>query len=473
MHNNEEYISPSGTPSLPSSSPKPEHKRHISVSGSTISTLALEAGEKLEAKFKSAKSKISGTGLGISISHTDKSSDALSIGNSIERPPSTRSTRSGEPLVLHGWTLTTPVGFRDVCRTIRETGFVTSNLPIIVSLEVHADLDQQEVMVKIMKEEWKGCLIDEAHESCNPEERLPRLEEILNKILVKVKKASPQNLEPTPNSSTLAPVNPRADGESGGSASEDERVTKKKAKICENLSNLGIYTHSEHFVSFDSKSAKKPSHIFSIGEGQIMDLHEKKREIMFAHNRDFFMRAYPAGYRVDSSNLDPSTFWRKGVQMVALNWQRCDEGVMLNEGMFAGEHGWALKPPGYRTDPKEPIPFKTLHLKLTILAGQRIPIPEGQNEKNLHPSIRCELHVEKPGDKNIEGMTKVRGGEWKHRTPPAKGDHPDFGQNGITLDFPQVDGVVEELTFVRYVHSSFRCLSHDYLCHECHLRKRR
>lgn len=429
-------------------SPKPEHKRHFS--GTTISTFVQEASEKLEAKLKSAKSKIGGN------AHENSSTDALAVGNSIKRPSSMRSIRNGEPLVLHGWTFTAPVGFRDVCKTIRETAFITSNLPLIVSLEVHADLEQQEVMVKIMKEEWKGYLIDEAHETCNPEERLPRLDELLNKILIKVKKASgqpPQMLEPTASGNSLAPVPSRNDGESGGSASEDERVTKKKAKICESLSNLGIYTHSEHFASFNSESAKKPSHIYSISENMIVELHEKKPEIMFEHNRDYFMRAYPAGFRIDSSNLDPSGFWRKGVQMVALNWQNCDEAVMLNEGMFAGENGWALKPPGYRSGSKEPIGYKTVHLRITVYAGQHIPLPENQVEKGFHPSIRCELHAEKPEDR--EKSNKSKGGEWKQRTPLGKGDHPDFGKDGVVLDFPEVDGIVEELSFVRYVHFLF------------------
>jgi phosphatidylinositol phospholipase C delta len=421
----------------------------------------VEAGEKLESKLKSAKHKIGGTGLGINLLHSDKSADTLASRNSTERPASMRSMRNGEPLVLHGWTLTAPVGFRDVCKTIRETAFQTSNLPVIVSLEVHANLEQQEVMVNIMKEEWKGYLVDEAQPTCNPEERLPRLEELLNKILIKVKKAStqqqtPQMLEARASSTNLAPVPSRNDGESGGSASEDERSTKKKVKICESLSNLGIYTHSEHFVSFEANSSKKPSHIFSIGEGQIMDLHEKKRDAMFEHNRDYFMRAYPAGFRIDSSNLDPSSFWRKGIQMVALNWQKCDEGVMLNEAMFSGESGWVLKPPGYRSESKDLIPFKTVHLKITIYSGQHIPIPEGQDNKGFHPSIRCELHAEKPEDKTAEGVTKVKGGEWKHRTPHAKGDNPDWGKDGVVLDFPLVDGILEELSFVRYVISAFR-----------------
>ena len=357
--------------------------------------------------------------------------------------------RNGEPLVLHGWTLTTPVGFRAVCKSIRETAFLTSKLPIIVSLEVHADVEQQEIMVDIMKEEWKGLLVEAPDKDCNPEERLPRLDEMLEKILIKVKKAS---VEPASSSNSLAPVSSHRDGDSA-SGSEDERgnVKPKKVKICEALSNLGVYTHSEHFVSFEAKSAKKPSHIFSIGENQIMELHQTRQQDMFNHNRDFFMRAYPAGFRIDSSNLDPSVFWRKGVQMVALNWQNLDQGMMLNEGMFAGEHGWVLKPPGYRSDPTEAINQKTLDLKVTVYAGQHIPIPPHQTERGFHPYIRCELHVEKPEEKSgdpIPGGGRVKGGEFKQKTEYKKGDHPDFGDHGVVLEFKEIK-VVEELSFVR------------------------
>jgi hypothetical protein len=44
----------------------------------------------------------------------------------------------GEPAVFHGYTLTKEVPFRDVCRAIKENAFVNSELPVIVSLEVHA-----------------------------------------------------------------------------------------------------------------------------------------------------------------------------------------------------------------------------------------------------------------------------------------------------------------------------------------------
>jgi len=321
-------------------------------------------------------------------------------------------------------------------------------------LEVHADLEQQEIMVDIMKEEWKDLLIEQPQEGCNPEERLPRLEELMNKILIKVKKATADKQGPLKSDAvngpaTLAPVPSRTDVDSIHSGSEDERGNpKKKVNICKNLSNLGVYTHSEHFQSFEAPAAKKPPHIFSISEKQIIELHDAKKTEMIAHNRDFFMRAYPAGFRIDSSNLDPSGFWRKGVQMVAMNWQKLDEGMMLNEGMFAGENGWVLKPPGYRSDATEPIEYKTIDLKITIFAGQHIPIPADQTEKGFHPYIRCELHVERDQEHTSE---PIKAGDCKKQTSYLKGDHPDFGVDGYEMQFPHITKVVEELSFVRLV----------------------
>ncbi|RDL41470.1 Phosphoinositide phospholipase C [Venustampulla echinocandica] len=452
VHNGEPLESK--TPEI-GSPPKNDHKRHIS--GSTLSSKAAHALERAEEKYDSTKQKIKEkTGLGKENPAAEErgralTTDLLTAEQSEERSASVRSARSGEPLVLHGWTLTAPVGFRAVCKSIRETAFLTSNLPIIISLEVHADRDQQELMVSIMKEEWAGLLVEEPHETCNPVDRVPRLEELLNKILIKVKRAAASKQDTSSSGATLSPMPTRNAGDSGQSGSEDEKSsTKKKVKICEALSDLGIYTHSEHFSSFEAKSATSPSHIYSIGEKQILELHETKNTEMFGHNRDYFMRAYPAGFRIDSSNLDPSVFWRKGVQMVALNWQKLDEGMMLNEGMFAGEHGWVLKPPGYRSDPSEPIQFKTLDLKITVYAGQHIPLPPEQSSSGFHPYVKCELHVEKQDEDAIEGGSRAKEGEYKQRTPYMKGDHPDFGHEGIVLSFPAIPKVVEQLSFVRF-----------------------
>ena len=75
-------------------------------------------------------------------------------------PSSSPQQFRAEPRVLHGYTLTQSIPFRAVCHAIRNSAFVASDLPLIVSLEVHANLDQQQTMVQIMKESWQGNLVD-------------------------------------------------------------------------------------------------------------------------------------------------------------------------------------------------------------------------------------------------------------------------------------------------------------------------
>lgn len=368
-----------------------------------------------------------------------------------ERARSRQTFRRHEPIVMHGYTLTSPVGFREVCRAVRESAFETSNLPLIISLEVHCDFEQQELMVQIMKEEWAGLLVEKPHDGC-PKERQPRLEELLNKILIKVKKASTTE---TGSGSVLAPSTTWDDD---GASSDDERSVKKaKTMIGEPLSALGVYTHSEHFKAFETHAAKTPSHIFSISENRILDLYTTKKKEMFHHNRNYFMRAFPKGMRYDSSNMDPSLFWRKGVQMVAMNWQSWDEGMMLNEGMFAGEQGWVLKPKGFRSEDTihcDGIATHNLDLRIRVLAGQYIPLPtegasSGGNTRAFRPFVKCELHIEKQDDRpEADGLTRVI--TRKQQTSSGKTDHPDFGNHQNMFEFIKVPNVVDQLSFVRF-----------------------
>ena len=207
-----------------------------------------------------------------------------------------------------------------------------------------------------------------------------------------------------------------------------------------------------------------PTHVFSLSEKAVMEHHVSHGPTLFSHNRNYLMRAFPSGLRVSSSNLEPSVFWRKGVQMVALNWQKCDEGMMLNEGMFTGTAGWVLKPNGYRGTTRhdqgsrkesqvDAISHKTLDLTIQIFAGQDVPLPLGmKSEKSFHPYVKVELHVEQPSERSgapIEGEGHSKGAEHKRQTSTAKGRMPEYaGQN---IQFDNVPGVVEELSFVRSV----------------------
>ena len=334
-----------------------------------------------------------------------------------------------------------------------------SDLPVIVSLEVHAGPAQQEIMVDIMEDTWGSMLvrfpIDES-------EHLPCPNELRRKILVKVKYVEPEvvkkELAPAPISRT------RSSSSSGSESLTDVQGKKvKKSAIIGALGALGIYTRSYHFKSLTQPEATEPTHVFSLSEKKLMEVHQSHGPTLFSHNRNFLMRAFPSGMRVSSSNLDPSVFWRKGVQMVALNWQKFDAGMMLNEGMFADGGGWVLKPKGYRgasggrtrdlpeESQADAIAHRALTLSIEILGGQDIPLPlKDHKPDRFRPYVKCELHVEKPEERTgapIEGGGKSKDGEHKRRTKTSRGIEPEFG--GEKMDFVRIPEVVDELSFVR------------------------
>lgn len=239
-----------------------------------------------------------------------------------------------EPRVLHGYTLTKDITFRDVCTAIRASAFTTSDTPLIVSLEVHCSPAQQATMVRIMRDTWGDVLVPEP---AGDPEALPSPDALRNKILVKVKYAppgsSPEQYESSEDDRAVAAAN----GKKGKG---------KPSKIIQDLSRMGVYTRGVSFKSFDQPEAAMPTHIFSLAESKFLDHHEKQNEALWEHNKHYLMRAYPSGLRIRSDNLNPAPFWGSGAQVVALNWQQTDEGMMLNEAMFAGTGGYVLKPPG-------------------------------------------------------------------------------------------------------------------------------
>ena len=323
-----------------------------------------------------------------------------------------------------------------------------------------------------MKSVWSGFLIPPPVPDCAA---LPSPDSLRRKILVKVKYSNPKkaaaNLR-VGKHAVASDHRSQSRGGSSSSASENEELeaahSPKKIKISSvvpSLSALGIYTQAYHFKSLTAPEATVPTHVFSLSEKKLMEVHASSGPTLFSHNRNYLMRAFPSGMRVRSDNLDPSVFWRKGVQMVALNWQRWDEGMMLNEGMFNGSGGYVLKPKGYLGKPTssaipplskesqaDAIVHRTLSLSIEIFAAQSIPLPLGDIRPSaFHPYVKCELHVETPAERNgepIEHGGRAKEGEYKWRSRTMKGAEVDFGAEKV--EFKEISGVVEELSFLRY-----------------------
>ncbi|USP74618.1 hypothetical protein yc1106_01892 [Curvularia clavata] len=359
-----------------------------------------------------------------------------------------------EPRVLHGFTLTKEILFRDVCNTVKRYAFLASDLPLIVSLEVHCTPLQQAIMVNIMEEAWKEFLLPTPD---TEPDSLPSPVDLKRKILIKVKHV--------PSEKTTSPIT--SDKESTHSldvqtsAQGNRPKNANTANIIPRLSQLGIYTRGVSFKSIKQPEASMPNHIFSLSEPSAIKLHGTQPLELFYHNRNFLMRTYPAGTRVDSLNFDPNPFWRMGIQIVALNWQTWDVGMMLNEGMFSGTDGYVLKPKGYRSSDEatslheEPdIPQVTLdQLAIKILAVQDIPIDKtSDNPNGPRPYVKVELHTDAYISSPIQYDNEsghAKGTKYRAQTTHRRGTSSDFG--GELLEFTNVECVIPELAFVSFI----------------------
>lgn len=350
-------------------------------------------GKRLNKYVEGKKQPVQAAGAGSGQGGQEGDAAAATKTTSLSRTPTPQAAAVVEPRVLHGYTLTKEVSFRGVCEVIRDNAFVASDLPLIVSLEVHCRAEQQEIMVKIMEGTWKGLLIPSPEEDAKS---LPAPGDLRHKILVKVKYA-PKDAVPTPDTeSTVSKLETQStqgseeDKTRPGTAPDSHGKKKKKkkaSKVIEALSRLGIYTRGVSFKSLTQPEAAMPTHVFSLSEKGVMEVHQKSARQLFDHNRHFLMRAYPSGLRIRSSNLDPAVFWRKGIQIVALNWQRWDQGMMLNEGMFAGTGGYVLKPEG-SVFPYLPFTFVADKTDRCIQATAAHPQPATQQPPPRSPQSR-------------------------------------------------------------------------------------
>ena len=92
----------------------------------------------------------------------------------------------GMPFIFHGHTITSKIRFLDVIKTIKDHAFVTSEYPIVLSIEDHCSIPQQKKMATAFQEVFGDMLVS-AHLDKN-ETELPSPERLKRKIILKHKK---------------------------------------------------------------------------------------------------------------------------------------------------------------------------------------------------------------------------------------------------------------------------------------------
>ncbi|XP_077634525.1 1-phosphatidylinositol 4,5-bisphosphate phosphodiesterase zeta-1 isoform X1 [Crocuta crocuta] len=279
-----------------------------------------------------------------------------------------------EPVVYHGYTLTSKLLFKTVIQAIHKYAFLTSDYPVVLSLENHCSPSQQEVMADTLQSVFGDALLSDILDDFP--DKLPSPEALKFKILVKNKKIG-----------TLKETRERKGSNKHGQVEECEEIyqavedeiegsealvssennpgkeietisrgglplfKKRKVKVALALSDLVIYTKAEKFRSFQhSRLYQQFNESSSIGESEARKLLKLK---------------------------------------VALNFQTPGLPMDLQNGKFLdnGSSGYLLKPQFLRDNKtqfnpnKPPKQSDPVTLTIRLISGTQLP-PSSHSSSN-------------------------------------------------------------------------------------------
>ncbi|XP_042181353.1 1-phosphatidylinositol 4,5-bisphosphate phosphodiesterase beta-2 [Oncorhynchus tshawytscha] len=370
-----------------------------------------------------------------------------------------------EPIITHGFTMTTEILFKDVIEAIAESAFKTSQYPVILSFENHVDsVKQQEKMANYCKTIFGDMLLMDPLDKypMKPGLQIPSPAELMGKILIKNKKGShgkpsqacPKKTEESEQPIVTAsagqepnqtgPTNPEdqcvTEGEMTMTGEEvtltgeevtmtddheeqqededqdeekmknsDEGTAGQEVTAYEEMSAIVNYIQPTKFISFDNSRKKNKSYLISSfvetkGESMI-----SKTAVEFVeYNKRQMSRIYPKGTRMDSSNYSPQPFWNAGCQMVALNYQTMDFPMQHNMSLFEfnGRTGYLLKHDLLRRSDKKFDPYCE-RIDTIVANTLTIKIYSGQflSDKSVKTGVEVEI-IGLPGDPKKKYRTR-------------------------------------------------------------------
>uniref|UniRef100_A0A4W5KFS9 1-phosphatidylinositol 4,5-bisphosphate phosphodiesterase n=1 Tax=Hucho hucho TaxID=62062 RepID=A0A4W5KFS9_9TELE len=333
-----------------------------------------------------------------------------------------------EPIITHGKAMCTDILFKDVISAIRETAFVTSEYPVILSFENHCSKPQQYKMARYCEEIFGDYLLRHPLEGYTVEagRPLPSPIDLKRKILIKNKRLKPEveqkQLESfkkhmeageTNTPAILLGAETEEDVENGervcvcvctGETTDDEEAliasytyVGATTNIHPYLSAMVNYAQPVKFQSFDVAEERNIHHNMSSFNESVGLGYLKTNAIEFVnYNKRQMSRIYPKGGRVDSSNYMPQIFWNAGCQMVSLNYQTPDLAMQLNQGKYEynGSCGYLLKPDFMRRSDRMFDPFSETPVDGVIAATCSVQVFSGQflSDKKIGTYVEVDMY---------------------------------------------------------------------------------
>ncbi|GET88640.1 phospholipase c-like protein [Leishmania tarentolae] len=302
----------------------------------------------------------------------------------------------GEPIVYHGHTRTSRIAFKECVKVIRQYAFAASAYPVILSLEVHTSVDQQDRMAEILEEELGALLFRPTWGANEQPTMIFSPSNLKNKILVKSKRGDFAAGEPRTDKDEDETETDSVMGTSNADYLEMLEARRKAEKdvihVSEKLSAIVSIESTEYKGVKDLAylKDKQPYHCSSYSEKKGKAIAREDLKALVLINDTYLSRIFPAGFRIDSSNYNPLHYWEYGCQMVAINWQSNNTfGWRLNRSFFLdnGCCGYLLKPDYLRPVTCLPAAVQENSRSLTVEVISGLSLPNASKSEISDPFV--------------------------------------------------------------------------------------
>uniref|UniRef100_A0A6M2DTI9 1-phosphatidylinositol 4,5-bisphosphate phosphodiesterase n=1 Tax=Xenopsylla cheopis TaxID=163159 RepID=A0A6M2DTI9_XENCH len=358
-----------------------------------------------------------------------------------------------EPIITHGLAMCTDILFKDVIYALRDTAFVTSDYPVILSFENHCCKAQQYKLAKYCDEILGDLLLKEPLPDypLEPGVLLPPPSMLKRKIIIKNKRLKPEvekveldlfkqgefvigeeekedasaMIKEVPNLTEPIPADPvAAVADEVGDVAPPIQYTGSTTNVHPWLSSMVNYAQPVKFQGFDVAEQNNIHYnMSSFAETAGMNYLKQQAIDFVNYNKRQMSRIYPKGTRADSSNYMPQIFWNAGCQMVSLNFQTSDLPMQLNQGKFEynGNCGYLLKPDFMRRADRSFDPFADAPVDGVIAAQCAVQVIAGQflSDKKVGTYVEVDMY----------GLpTDTIKKEFRTRMVPANGLNPVYNE---------------------------------------------
>nr|XP_034983539.1 1-phosphatidylinositol 4,5-bisphosphate phosphodiesterase delta-4 isoform X7 [Zootoca vivipara] len=266
---------------------------------------------------------------------------------------------NGEPIVYHGHTFTSKIPFREVVTTLDKYAFRASKYPIILSLENHCSIEQQDIMAQQLRGILGEKLLTTTIDGRVPVQ-LPSPEELKGKIILKGKKIG--HLEDSLNGHLDEPPEREEEEEEEEGPEAEEEVLrnedkKKEKQVWDSILLPCLQYTWSSFTSWSHVLCRRPnspsprSFLTALSTARACPFtasstpaattsltrcppllnprpassserlvrnrgwRQPAGNDFIRHNAWQLTRIFPHGLRTDSSNYNPQAMWNVGCQL--------------------------------------------------------------------------------------------------------------------------------------------------------------